>query len=158
MRTRSSARTFVLLGVARHSCLECIPGKQGALHSCGELADAAQRARRPERLVFRRFSIAHHHVSEARSERFDFLELPALHELCHHRRGCLRDRAAPSREAEITYNVAVELHVDSDLVPAKRILHQDRLIRSRKLTLVSRAAVMIEDHLLIKRTDLRGPV
>src|SRR5512141_1272475 len=101
--------------------LEGIPRQKSAFHPRGKSGHTTQRAQRPQlgrclRVVST--GCAHHHVAKSNSELLDLIGGLSLDQLSHHRCRSLRDGAAAARESEIGNLVALDTHVNHDLVPA----------------------------------------
>jgi hypothetical protein len=96
--------------------------------------------------------------SSSRSSSFGIAATPAqcvLHQIGEHRRRGLAYRAAAPLEAHLLDDIAVpEPHRDGDFVAAERILAFRRRIRIREQPVVSRALVVIEDHLSVHLLEL----
>src|SRR5207248_10323770 len=78
-----------------------------------------------------------------------------LEELRHHRRRRLADRAAPADEADIPDHVVRDAQLQVDLISAQGIVERDRMRRPLERALVTGAAVVIENQLLVERAESR---
>src|SRR5258706_1983050 len=148
-------RSFDMSGRALCQCaLESVPRQQRALHARGKSGHARKRTERAELRIIGGRGITEHQTPELLPDRVDLLRALALHELGHHRGGCLGDRTAPPRKLEIAHAIALERDLKSDLVAAERILHLHTGVRLLERSLVPRPSVVVEDHLLVERADL----
>src|SRR3954470_22437434 len=131
------------------------PAQQRAFDTGRELRDAGERDTVLQYL-FVRLDIppALHQLEELLVRRHALGHRLADHQVRHHRRRRLADRAAHAAVRDALDGLAVELDPERDLVPAGRVhvvhLHVVRVREAR----VVRAAVVIQDDLLVEAVEL----
>ena len=131
-----------------------VPRERRALHAHGELRDALQRLEVAER--FRRGRVGlRHHLLELVRQIADLRDGLALHQVRHHRRGCLADRAAASAHADAGEPRAIEVQLHLDLVAAHGVVALGGDVGAFDLLPVAGVLVVVQDQVPVKLIELQ---
>src|ERR1700690_3606089 len=140
------------VGAAFQGGVERMPGERRALDAHGEFLDALQHRQLADLAGLARVGDQLVHVAEQGFRLFHALALDCLG---HERGGGGGNGAAGALETGVDDAAVFYLQVHGELVAAQRVVAVGVMIGAlRAFGVIARIAVVVEDHLLVERTDV----